>query len=325
MISSKWLVVLWSAFYAGHCFKQSCLIAPSYADEELSVVTCNSTHALLAWSLGLHTQGLSSLAFEYSCLNVTDDGLIPIVKNQSLPWRTDDTSGFTNIPLVPGATCLFSACYTAQVTGTFFVSPTGCLAAPAATSAQSVSLDTSILIFTDGLIATPALPFTTKSAPEIQAPKVVNGITFGVTVGIAVVVFIVIAALVLTIGLYAMRTLKRNAIKKDLRIIGVGLAEKVDISYAPVDVAISKAHSRGIHFTSQTSILDNLEKTQPAKSTELDTIHDVNALSLQVTHQSLCSEDQVEQICFPCEGYRKESFDTSASSNSSMTGYTAEN
>ena len=101
MISSKWLVVLWSAFYAGHCFKQSCLngeslcnsynilmhsclfflmlhIAPSYADEELSVVTCNSTHALLAWSLGLHTQGLSSLAFEYSCLNVTDDGLIPV-------------------------------------------------------------------------------------------------------------------------------------------------------------------------------------------------------------------------------------------------------
>lgn len=43
---------------------------------------------------------------------------------------------------------------------------------------------------------------------------VVNGITFGVTVGIAVVVFIVIAALVLTIGLYAMQTLKRNAIKK---------------------------------------------------------------------------------------------------------------
>ena len=58
--------------------------------------------------------------------------------NKTLPWHTDGSAGFTSISLVPEATCLFSACYADQSSGTIYLSPTGCLAVPPITARSGI-------------------------------------------------------------------------------------------------------------------------------------------------------------------------------------------
>lgn len=238
---------------------------------------------------------------------------VQIVMNRSLPWYTDGVSGVTSIPLVPEATCVFSACYSASSLGTVFVSPTGCLAAPVTPSTHSENGDAdSRIVFTEGVMVTSPIPIVKPSSGTIGA---VNRLTFGLTVGIAIFATAAITAvgLIIMIVISAMRAMERKRIgKKELQLIGVGLTECVDTSYTPVDVAMSNAHDGNYHATSQMSILDSLEKHSTMKVER-----DPGAVSMEAFHQTASCEIKAalkyDQSIYP-----------DGSTHSLSGGYTAE-